>query len=127
MDSKIIDHAVGQVKASKSTTGGKVMVVLRVIIETLIKSPVLATNSTRRRLHVVAVLDQLLKGADGVNGTTDDVISVETADKIRRFLSDENLEDFVDIVMAAMAGNIAAVGAETAVMTSRCIFSCFQK
>jgi hypothetical protein len=55
---------------------------------------------------VIAVLNKLAKGKDGVAGTEDDLISVEKINSIKLLLESSLVGDFIEVVVKATKGNI---------------------
>ena len=101
------------------------MMIFKIVLQTALSIPVLATNEELLKSHVHAAIQKLLEGADQQQGTADDLITPETAEKIRTFLSDENLEGLVHIVTAALAGDLVTAGAAATETASRCCLACF--
>ncbi len=82
-------------------------------IETMNKSVVSAMHGAKgdherseKKELVIAVLNKLAKGKDGVAGTEDDLISVEKMNSIKMLLESSLVGDFIEVVVKATKGNI---------------------
>lgn len=120
--SSVFDATIASLSAIKLE--GKLataMLILRVILESALKVPMIINDRTLLKPTVESVLEKLVNGADGVNGTTDDLISTETAEKIRVLMSDQMISATIDLVSDALHGNLVGVAASSAAVASGCL------
>ena len=66
----------------------------------------IAHERSEKKELVIAVLNKLAKGKDGVAGTDDDLISVEKINSIKLLLESSLVGDFIEVVVKATKGNI---------------------
>jgi hypothetical protein len=91
----------------KHFTTYEIIVSIMELVENIdtINNSVAHERSEKKEL-VIAVLNKLAKGKDGVAGTEDDLISVEKMNSIKMLLESSLVGDFIEVVVKATKGNI---------------------
>jgi len=60
----------------------------------------------QKKLYVLAVVEDLAKGSDGIAGTQDDLIPVATVQVLTSIVRENVLQDFINIIIDATKGNL---------------------
>ena len=118
---------VDKLKATKAgATALSAFMIIRVVVETVILVPVLVTNPNPvlLRQYVGHLIQKLLEGWDGVVGTEDDVISQETADKLKTLVNEGILDDLSSMAYSLLHGDVASALVSGSNATSRCFLMC---
>ena len=94
------------------------MDVVRLAMELADTYPTL--TGKEKKAHVIAALEAIAAGKDGVAGTVDDLIPERVMRGVKALLSDEDLlRDTIDLVIAATKGHLDLNKAGS--VTQRCV------
>lgn len=120
LSSQIVRQIMDDIKQKKVNINS-VMSLVSKTMELVEKVPNL--SGRYKKECVIAVLNEIAKGADGIEGTEDDLIPGYVMEGLKFMLLNNIVENVIDVVVAATKG-LLNVNAATAVITTAAPVCC---
>jgi hypothetical protein len=118
--SQLVRHIMDDVKNKKLNINSVMTLVVKAM-ELVEKVPGL--DGRGKKECVIAALNELAKGADGIAGTEDDLIPGYVMEGLKFMLLNQVVENIIDVVVAATKG-VVNVNAAAAVVTTAAPICC---